>query len=260
MARKIVFTSGKGGVGKTTTVASLGLKLAGLGARVCLIDTDIGLNNLDVLLGLDTKVVYDLCDVVEKRCRLKQALVQDTREPLLYILPSNHIYTSKVISSFNIKSVVDELSEYFDFVLIDCPAGIDKGFHRAIACADEAIIVTTPHMSAIRDADKVINLLNNYTVSQSSLIINRVRGDLMLKGDMIDVEEIQKLLQVKLLGVVPEDDKINCSLNNTFLTEADEAYTILAQNLYHNEDTIFNYKNKYKGILGRIKSLLRSKV
>lgn len=260
MARKIVITSGKGGVGKTTTVANLGLKLAGLGARVVLVDIDIGLNNLDVILGLDTKVVYDLCDVLEKKCRLKQALVQDSREPLLYILPSNHIYTSKIISSFNIKEVVDELSEYFDFVLIDCPAGIDKGFHRAVACADEAIVVTTPHMSAIRDADKVFNLLNSYTFSNISLIVNRARGDLILKGDMIDTKEICELLHANLLGVIPEDDKVNCALNNTFLCEADEAYTILAQNLFHGENTIYDYKHKYKGILGRLKQLIRSKV
>lgn len=260
MARKIVITSGKGGVGKTTTVANIGLKLAGLGARVCLIDTDIGLNNLDVVLGLDTKVVYDLCDVLENRCRLKQALVQDTREPLLYILPTNHIYTSKLISSFDIKGVVNELNEFFDFIIIDCPAGIDKGFHRAVACADEAIVITTPHMSAIRDADKVLNLLNAYSFSSISIIVNRVRGDLILKKDMIDVEEITSLLHSNLLGVVPEDDKVNCSLNNALFSEADEAYTILAQNIYHNENNIYNYKHKYKGFFGKVKQFLRGMV
>ncbi len=260
MARKIVVTSGKGGVGKTTTVANLGLKLAGLGARVCLIDTDIGLNNLDVVLGLDTKVIYDLCDVLENRCRLKQALVQDTREPLLYLLPSNHIYSSKIISSFNIKKVVDELSEFFDFVIIDCPAGIDKGFHRAVSCADEAIVITTPHMSSVRDADKVLNLLNSYTFSAVSCIVNRVRGDLILKGDMIDVLEITNLLHTNLIGVVPEDDKVNCALNNALFSEADNAYLVLAQNILHNENTIYDYKQKYKGFIGKIKRLLKGAI
>ena len=260
MARTIVVTSGKGGVGKTTTVANLGFKLAGLGARVCLIDTDIGLNNLDVVLGLDSKVTYDICDVLENRCRLKQALVQDAREPLLYLLPSNHLYSSNIISSFNIKKIIEELSEYFDFVIIDCPAGIDKGFHRAVACADEALVVTTPHLSAVRDADKVLNLLNSYNFNCISCVVNRIRADLIIKGDMIDVEEIKSLLHTNIIGVVPEDDKVNCSINNVQFSEADDAYLILAENILHNENTIYNYKQKYSGFLGKIKQFLKGVV
>lgn len=256
MARKIVITSGKGGVGKTTTVAALGKKLAQNGARVVLIDVDIGLNNLDVIMGLDSKVIYDLCDVIENRCRLKQALVQDNEEPLLYVLPSNHIFTSKVISSINIKNIVDELQEYFDFILIDCPAGIDKGFHRAVYCADEAIVITTPHLSSIRDADKVINLLNSYTLSDISVIVNRVRGDLILKGDMINENEISDLLNCKLLGVVPEDDFVNTS-QNLNLSEANKAYEILVNNIVSGENIIYDYKYKYKGFLGKLKQVLK---
>ncbi len=260
MARKLVLTSGKGGVGKTTSVASIGIKLAKLGARVVLIDVDLGLNNLDVVLGIDNKIHYDICDVLEGRCRLKQALIQDIREPLLNILPSNHIYTSNIVSSFNLKKIVDELSDYFDFILIDCPAGIDKGFHRAITCADEAIVVTTPHMSSIRDADKVLNLLNSYDLSSITLLINRVRGDLILKGDMIETQEICNLLHIPLLGVVPEDDsKALCKIDEE-MSEADKAYSIIAKNIFYGQNNIYDCTQKYKGFLGLIKRNLRGRV
>ena len=161
MARKIVFTSGKGGVGKTTICANLGVSLAELGFRVVLLDMDIGLNNLDVVIGVEKRVLFDLSDVVSGRCRVKQALIQDSKFPNLYILPSS---SGKVenISSSSIKNVVSILDSSFDYILLDCPAGVDAGFHRAVFSATEAIIVVTPHLSSLRDASKVLTLLNQY--------------------------------------------------------------------------------------------------
>ena len=185
MGRKIVVTSGKGGVGKTTLTASLGIAIAETGKKVVLVDADIGLNNLDVVLAVENKVVYDVLDVISGKCRLKQALIQDVDNPTLYVLPSAKIQDSPLITACSFRNVVDALALNFDFVIIDCPAGIDNGFHRAVSAATEAIVVTTPHISAVRDADKVLSILSGYCLMSVGLVVNRVRGDMVSKGEMM---------------------------------------------------------------------------
>lgn len=192
MARKIVLTSGKGGVGKTTICANLGVALARLGKRVCLVDVDIGLNNLDVVTGVENKIVFDLVDVIQNKCRIKQALVQDLNQPNLFIMPSAHSYNKSQVTAENVKRVIDGLNDYFDFVLIDCPAGIDEPFERAVCGADEAIVVVTPHLSSLRDADKVLLMLGNFNIKDYSIVINRVRGDMILDKEMIDCKKLLK--------------------------------------------------------------------
>ena len=262
MARKIVFTSGKGGVGKTTICANLGLSLAGLGFRVVLIDVDIGLNNLDVVMGLDSRVIFDLNDVVNGKCRVRQALVQDRKFPNLYIMPSSHANGS-IISSANIKNVVNMLDSSFDYVLIDCPAGVDAGFHRAVFSANEAIVVVTPHLSSLRDANKVLNLLNEYHLQSKGLVINRMRGDMLLNGEMLDVEGIVRALKIPLLGVIPEDDAISssCSVGG-FLNSLESArsFTLLCENIHNGSKKIYDCTFKYRGLVGYIKRNIKKRV
>ncbi len=201
--KSIVITSGKGGVGKTTVTACLGRALAGLGCRVALIDADFGLNNLDVVLGLESKVVYDTADVIENRCRVRQALVEDVRN--LYLLPSAHGYLGEKVTSQNIKLILNSLAVTFDYALVDCPAGIEAGFKRAVAACESAIVVTTPHMSALRDANKVVSLLASYRFSPT-LVINRVRGDLEVEGKIPTADEISRILKAPIDGIIPETD------------------------------------------------------
>jgi septum site-determining protein MinD len=264
VARKIVITSGKGGVGKTTICANLGLRLANLGLRVVMLDLDIGLNNLDVVMGIENKVVYDIVDVIEGKCRAKQALIQDSRQPSLYTMPSAHIFTQNKITGYGIRFVVEQLSESFDYVLLDCPAGIDSGFHRAVFSASEAIVITTPHIASIRDADKVISILNSYELSNISCIVNRLRGDLVLSGQMIDVNSIVNLLKVKLLGVIPEDDEISTSsslgVGVERKTESFIAFKNLCSNLHNGTSYMIDYTLKYRGLIGGIKRSLKRKV
>jgi len=264
MARKIVFTSGKGGVGKTTICANLGVKLASLGQRVVMIDLDIGLNNLDVVMGIENKIVFDIVDCIENKCRVKQALVQDFRYPNLYILPSSHIFTSNSVNAHSIKLIVDTLAVSFDYVLIDCPAGIDIGFHRAVFCADEALVVTTPHISSIRDADKVISVLKSYNLISTKLIINRIRGDLVLNGEMVEASRIAKLLKTELLGVVSDEDVLGSSIAGKILKNTDNknpsSIDILGLNLHNGTNFIYDYMQKYRGLFGNIKRTLRGKL
>ena len=179
MARRIVVTSGKGGVGKTTFTANLGARLAARGLRVCLLDLDLGLNNLDVIMGLENKVMFDIVDVVEGRCRLKQALVQDAFCNSLYLLPSCKNISKGMISGQNVKLITDRMSRIFDYILIDCPAGIGTGFHRAVSAADEAIVVLTPTLTSVRDAKKTVDLLESYDLMSVRTVVNRLRGDLV---------------------------------------------------------------------------------
>ena len=262
MARKIVFTSGKGGVGKTTICASIGISLAGLGFRVVILDVDIGLNNLDVIMGVENREIFDLNDVVAGKCRVKQALVQDRKFPNLYILPSSHDRAS-FISSESIKNVVSFLDSSFDYILIDCPAGVDAGFHRAVFSATEAIIVVTPHISSLRDAGKVLNLLNEYNLQSKGLVINRMRGDMILNGEMLDVEEIVRAMKIPLLGVIPEDDEISssCSVGG-FLNslESTRAFTLLCENIHNGTKKIFDCTYKYRGLMGYLKRSIKKRV
>lgn len=201
--RKIVITSGKGGVGKTTVTAALGRKLADMDYSVVLVDGDVGLNNLDVVVGIESRVVYDVADALAGKCRVSQALVDD-RESRLKVLPSSKNTSLVTVQAF--RGLLNSLTA--DFVLIDCPAGIEEGFHRAVSAADEALVVTTPSASAIRDADKVIALLSSYRLSDVGLIVNRVRTDMVARGEMLGASDIGRLLHLPPVGVIPEDDCI----------------------------------------------------
>ncbi|WP_338777389.1 septum site-determining protein MinD [Metabacillus sp. FJAT-52054] len=209
MGEAIVVTSGKGGVGKTTTSANLGTSLAILGKKVCLVDTDIGLRNLDVVMGLENRIIYDLVDVVEGRCKIHQALVKDKRfDELLYLLPAAQTSDKSAVSPEQMKKLIDELKQDYDYIVIDCPAGIEQGFKNAVAGADKAVVVTTPEVSAVRDADRIIGLLEKEDIEPPKLVINRIRTHLVQNGDMLDVDEIVAHLSIDLLGIVADDDQV----------------------------------------------------
>ena len=212
-ARVIVITSGKGGVGKTTTTANIGAALADKGHKVLLIDTDIGLRNLDVVMGLENRIVYDLIDVIEGRCRVSQALIKDKRCPNLVLLPAAQIRDKNDVNTDQMKELIYSLKESFDYILIDCPAGIEQGFKNAIAAADEAIVVTTPEVSATRDADRIIGLLEAAGIKSPRIVVNRLRIDMVKEKNMLSVEDILDILAVKLLGVVPDDENVVISTN-----------------------------------------------
>lgn len=214
MGEAIVVTSGKGGVGKTTTTANIGTALALLGKKVCMIDTDLGLRNLDVVMGLENRIIYDLVDVVEGRCRLAQAMIKDKRFDELYMLPAAQTKDKHAVSPENMKSIVQQLKPDYDYILIDCPAGIEQGFRNAVAGADRAIVVTTPENAAVRDADRVIGLLEAEKMSGPKLIINRIRMNMMKKGDMLDIDEVCSILAIDLLGIVPDDEYVIKAANS----------------------------------------------
>ncbi|MBR6778883.1 MAG: septum site-determining protein MinD [Clostridia bacterium] len=263
MGRAIVMTSGKGGVGKTTVTANLGMQLASKNYRVCLVDMDIGLNNLDVVMNMDDRVVYTMLDVIENRCRLKEALVQDDHYPLLFMLSSGGLNQNLTIQMSEIKAIITELHKTFDFILIDCPAGIDAGFKRAVSCADEAIVVTTPHLSSIRDADKVVTILSSYDIVSKRFVINRARGDLIQDKIMFDVYDIGKTLGIEFGGVIPEDDNVitNTSENITNTKIAlNRAFDILADNIITGGKKLFDCTYKYRGIWGSIKRIIKRSV
>jgi septum site-determining protein MinD len=213
MQNVIVITSGKGGVGKTTTVANLGTGLAREGRKVVMIDTDIGLRNLDVVLGLENRIVYDLVDVVEGTCRIKQALIKDKRYDSLFLMPAAQTRDKLAVSPEQMKKLVSELEEEFDYIIIDCPAGIEQGFKNAIAGAKAAIVVTVPEVSAVRDADRIIGLLSANGIEDVRLLVNRLRPDLVKRGDMLALDDTLDILGIELIGVVPEDEKILRSSN-----------------------------------------------
>ncbi len=213
MSKVIVVTSGKGGVGKTTTTANIGTALAMAGYKVVLLDADIGLRNLDLIMGLENRVVYDLVNVIEGKCRLKQALIKDKRQKELYMLPAAQTRDKDAVSGEQMKELCDELRKEFDYIFVDCPAGIEQGFKNAIAGADEAIVVTTPEVSAVRDADRIIGLLEANEIREPKLIVNRVRVDMVKQGNMMNVEDIVELLAINLLGVVPDDEDIIITSN-----------------------------------------------
>lgn len=213
MGEVIVVTSGKGGVGKTTTTANIGAGLSMLDKKVIVIDTDLGLRNLDVVMGLENQIVYNLVDVIEGTCRLKQALIRDKRYENLYLLPSAQTRDKTAISPGQMKKLTSELREEFDYILLDCPAGIEQGFQNAIAGADRAIIVTTPEVSAIRDADRIIGLLEGSSIKDNSLIINRIRMDMVKKGDMMSVDDVTEILSIPLIGAIPDDEQVVIGTN-----------------------------------------------
>ncbi len=253
MARKIVVTSGKGGVGKTTVAANLSAQLAKKGQRVILCDADFGLNNIDVAAGVEDLVAYDIVDVIEGRCRAKQALVRHPDCGNLYLLTSSHSAPERYVSPQAVKVVLDSLAPQFDFIFIDCPAGIDEGFHRAVATADEALVVTTPHISALRDADKVITVLKSYQLNELSVVLNMVRGDLLLSGDILSPKEITELLKTPLIGLLPEE--LGIYKGNAAQPHA--AFKVLANNVLTGKRKLYDVTRKYSGVLGNIRRVLK---
>ncbi|MEG0804945.1 MAG: septum site-determining protein MinD [Lachnospiraceae bacterium] len=213
MSEVIVITSGKGGVGKTTTSANIGTGLAQLNKKVVLIDTDIGLRNLDVVMGLENRIVYNLVDVVEGNCRIKQALIKDKKYPDLYLLPSAQTRDKTAVTPEQMQKLTAELKEEYDYIILDCPAGIEQGFKNAIAGADRAIIITTPEVSAIRDADRIIGLLEANEIGQIQLVVNRLRMDMVKRGDMMSIDDVVDILSIDLLGAVPDDEQVVISTN-----------------------------------------------
>ena len=213
MGEVIVITSGKGGVGKTTTTANLGSALAMRGKKVVLLDTDIGLRNLDVVMGLENRIVYDIVDVIEGKCKLRQALIKDKRFTDLFLLPAAQTRDKDAINEDEMIRLTQRLKEEFDYIIVDCPAGIEQGFKNAIAGADRAIVVTNAEISSIRDADRIIGLLESSNIRNPELIINRIRPKMVKRGEMMDVEDILDLLSIDLIGVVPEDENIITQTN-----------------------------------------------
>jgi septum site-determining protein MinD len=222
MSEVYVITSGKGGVGKTTASANIGAGLAIVGKKVVMVDADIGLRNLDVVMGLENRIVYDIIDVIEGNCRLKQALIKDKRYPNLCLLPAAQTRDKDAITPEQMQKLCDALREEFDYILIDCPAGIEQGFKNAIAGADKAIVVTTPEVSAVRDADRIIGLLEANEVRNPMMILNRIKPDMVKRGEMMALEDVTEILAIDVLGVVPDDESIVISTNRGEPCVADE--------------------------------------
>lgn len=261
MSEVIVITSGKGGVGKTTTVANIGTGLAMLGKKVAVVDTDIGLRNLDVVLGLENRIVYNLVDVVNGSCRLRQALIRDKRQPELYLLPSAQTKDKTAVSPEQMIKLTQELREEFDYVLLDCPAGIEQGFKNAIAGADKAIVVTTPEVSAIRDADRIIGLLEAGDIRDIRLIINRLRPDMIARGDMMSVDDVLEILAVDLLGTILDDEQIVVATNqgeplSGKNSQAEEEYQNICKRIL-GEDIPFVTIRQKKGMFSRLGSIFK---
>lgn len=256
MSEVIVVTSGKGGVGKTTTVANIGTGLASLDKKVVLVDTDIGLRNLDVVLGLENRIVYNLVDVIEGNCRMKQALIKDKRYPNLFLLPSAQTRDKTSVSPEQMKKLCDELKKEFDFIILDCPAGIEQGFKNAIAGARKALVVTTPEVSAIRDADRIIGLLEAEELKDIHLIINRLRIDMIKKGDMMSVEDVVDILAVPLIGTLPDEETVVVATNQGEPLAGKpglcgQGYLNICKRLLGEEVPFLDLENK-KGFFGRL--------
>lgn len=260
MAIKYVVTSGKGGVGKTTLTANVGYYLAMQGFRVAVIDGDLGLNNLDVLTGVENKSVFDLSDVVNGKCRTKQALVESPLSKNLFVLPSAHTLTSPEVSGQGIKSALESIDGLFDYVFIDCPAGIDLGFHRAVSCADRAIVIVTPTITSVRDADKVISILKSYTLESIEVIVNRIRGDLVLSGKSLSPDDIENTLKTQSLGVIPEDDALSVCYPGGYLGESGKAIKLIAYKLAGKKSKPYDYLKKYTGFWGSIRKELKKRL
>lgn len=214
MSEVIVITSGKGGVGKTTSTANIGAGLARLNKKVVLVDTDIGLRNLDVVMGLENRIIYNLVDVVEGNCRIKQSLIKDRHYPNLYLLPSAQTRDKSAVTPEQMIKLVDGLKPLFDYILLDCPAGIEQGFRNAIAAAGRALVVTTPEVSSIRDADRIIGLLEAEGLKKIDLVLNRIRVDMVRRGEMMSIEDVIDILSVNLLGAIPDEESVVIAANH----------------------------------------------
>lgn len=265
LSKVIVITSGKGGVGKTTTVAHLGAALAFMGRKVTVVDADIGLRNLDIILGLENRIVYDLVNVVEGSCKLTQALIRDKRVSNLHLLPAAQTRTKDAVTPEQMAELCNQLRDISDYVLIDSPAGIERGFQNALAGADSAIIVTTPHVSAVRDADRIIGLVEAAEKETPKLIINRLDIEMVKKGEMLDQDDIVEILSVSLLGIVPEDPMIVTASNRgesvvtSNKSKAGEAYRRIARRIEGEEVPLIEL-DEDNGFFGRLKRLLSTNI
>ena len=256
MGEVIVITSGKGGVGKTTSSANIGTGLAKLDKSVLMIDTDIGLRNLDVVMGLENRIVYNLVDVIEGECRLKQALIKDRHYPNLQLLPSAQTKDKSAVRPEQMIKLINGLKKNFDYIILDCPAGIEQGFRNAIAAADRALVVTTPEVSAIRDADRIIGLLEEKGIRRNHLIVNRLRPELVKRGDMMSAQDIIDLLGVPLIGVIPDDEAVIVATNQgQSLIEGEtlpgQAYRNIVRRI-GGEDVPYLDLNRHGGFLSRL--------
>ncbi len=262
-AKVITITSGKGGVGKTTVTANLATALAMKGRKVVAMDSDIGLRNLDVVMGLENRIVYDLVDVIEGRCRLRQAMIKDKRLPELYLIPAAQTRDKMAVSPSDMILVCDQLREQVDYVIIDSPAGIERGFRNALAPADSVLIVTNPEVSAVRDADRIIGLIEAEEKGPANLLINRLKPSMVARGDMLSIEDILEILAINLIGVVPEDDAILVSTNRgtpvamspTNSASASQAFRNVADRLEGDEIPLIDF-NVRDGFLTRLRSLV----
>ena len=265
LGKAIVVTSGKGGVGKTTTSANIGTGLAILGKSVVVVDADIGLRNLDVVMGLENRIVYDIVDVVEKNCRLKQALIRDKRHEQLFLLPAAQTKDKTAISPEQMLELVNDLKKEFDYVIMDSPAGIEQGFQNSIAGADLALIVTTPEISAVRDADRVIGLLESKGLHNPKLIINRIRNEMVKRGDMMNIDDIIDILAIDLIGIVPDDEAIVISTNKgepvviNPNTLSGQAFTNITRRIIGEEVELLNLDVNEEGKISKILKLLFGK-
>jgi septum site-determining protein MinD len=259
----VTITSGKGGVGKTTATANIGVALAKEGGRVVCIDADIGLRNLDVVMGLENRIVYDLVDVVEGRCKLRQAMIKDKRLSELYLIPAAQTRDKTAVSPQDMIRLTEDLRNEYDWILIDSPAGIERGFRNAIAPADIVVIVTNPEVSAVRDADRIIGLIEAEEKGPGQLIVNRVKPEMVRRGDMLGTEDILDVLAIELLGVVPEDDGVVVSSNQGMpaaldgRSRAGKAFRDIARRL-RGEEVPFEILQSKDGFFGRISRLVRS--
>jgi septum site-determining protein MinD len=263
MAAKVVtVTSGKGGVGKTTATANLASALAAENLKVVCIDADIGLRNLDVVLGLENRIVYDLVDVVEGRCRLRQAMIRDKRLPELYLIPAAQTRDKSAVSPSDMVRLCDELRPDYDWVLIDSPAGIERGFRNAIAPADLVIVITNPEVSAVRDADRIIGLIEAEEKGPARLIINRLKPAMVKREEMLSPDDVLELLAIELIGIVPEDENVTLSINRGLpivldgKSRAGLAFRNIAARL-RGEQVPFLDLNDQGGLLGRLARLIR---
>jgi septum site-determining protein MinD len=257
----LTITSGKGGVGKTTATANLGAALAAGGAKVVCLDADIGLRNLDVVLGLENRIVYDLVDVIEGRCRLRQALIRDKRLPELYLIPAAQTRDKSAVSPSDMVRLCNDLREEHDWILIDSPAGIERGFRNAIAPADIAVVVTNPEVSAVRDADRIIGLIEAEEKGPARLVINRIRPNMVRRGDMLSPEDVLELLAVELIGMIPEDENIVTSTNRGMplvldgKSKAGQAFRNIARRLNGEEVPFMDMSEE--SFLGRLTRFIR---
>ncbi|WP_204106383.1 MULTISPECIES: septum site-determining protein MinD [Spirulina sp. CCY15215] len=265
MSRIIVITSGKGGVGKTTITANLGSAIAQRGRKIALVDADFGLRNLDLLLGLENRVVYTAIDAIAGDCRLEQALVRDKRQPGLALLPAAQSRNKEAVTPEQMEKLIGAIAESFEYVLIDCPAGIELGFRNAIAAANEAIIVTTPEVTAVRDADRAIGLLEANDIKDIKLIVNRIRPEMVQLNDMMSVEDVLEILAIPPIGIIPDDERIIIASNkgepvvmDTNLTLPAIAFQNIARRLDGEEVPFLDLMAAHNTLFNRIRRFFRN--